>query len=99
MTDAGAYNGDMKEESGATPPIYQFCIREQLDDHQRCDWFGDLEMACDGGQTILWGPVPDQAALYGIIARVSSLGMTLLSVTRAQTRKTRDKPDESRRTP
>jgi hypothetical protein len=91
--------GSVKEKSGATPTIYQFRIREQLDDHQRCDWFGDLQMVRSGGQTILWGAVPDQAALYGIIARVSGLGMTLLSVTRVQTRKTRDKPDESRRTP
>lgn len=37
-------------------------------------------MAYAENETILWGPVPDQAALYGIIARLRNLGLTLLAV-------------------
>lgn len=59
--------------------IYEFTIRGDLSG-QWCDWFGDLQMAYAENETILWGPVPDQAALYGIIARLRNLGLTLLSV-------------------
>jgi hypothetical protein len=31
-------------------------------------------------QTVLIGPVPDQAALYGLLAKLSALGLALLSV-------------------
>jgi hypothetical protein len=69
----------MEDRSSEPYTIYQFKVRGQLD-NQWCDWFGDLQMAQEGGVTMLWGPVPDQAALYGIIARLCSLGLTLLSV-------------------
>ena len=69
----------MVDRSSEPYTIYQFRVRGQLDS-QWCDWFGDLQMAQEGGVTMLWGPVPDQAALYGIIARLRNLGLTLLSV-------------------
>jgi hypothetical protein len=69
----------MEDRPSKPYTICQFRIRGQLDD-QWCDWFGDLQMAQEEGVTMLWGPVPDQAALYGIIARLSSLGLTLLWV-------------------
>ena len=59
--------------------VYEFTIRGDLSG-QWCDWFGDLQMAYEENETILWGLVPDQAALYGIIARLRNLGLTLLSV-------------------
>jgi hypothetical protein len=41
----------------------------------------DMEIACEeGGNTTLTGPVKDQAALYGLIARLQALGLTLISV-------------------
>ncbi len=36
----------------------------------------------DGGETLLTGPVVDQAALYGLLRKVRDLGMPLLSVIR-----------------
>ena len=44
-------------------------------------WFGDLsiEHTADG-QTILRGAVIDQSALYGLVERLSSLGLQLISV-------------------
>ena len=32
------------------------------------------------GETIFYGSIPDQAALYGILNRLRDLGVTLLSV-------------------
>jgi hypothetical protein len=67
------------EKRQETDTVYEFTIRGDLGG-QWCDWFGDLQMAYEGNETILWGSVPDQAVLYGIIARLRNLGLTLLSV-------------------
>jgi hypothetical protein len=45
------------------------------------DWFGELilqDCACD--ETILRGKLPDMAAVYGIISRLGSLVIPLISV-------------------
>ena len=34
----------------------------------------------EDGVTTLSGPLPDQAALHGVLNRISSLGLTLISV-------------------
>lgn len=44
-------------------------------------WFNGLKIhALESGETILSGTVQDQAALYGIIARLRDLGLQLVSV-------------------
>jgi hypothetical protein len=46
------------------------------------EWFGELHMQediCD--QTILRGKLPDMAAVYGVISRLGSLVIPLVSVT------------------
>lgn len=46
-------------------------------------WFADLEVASDAaGETTLSGPLPDQAALHGVLARVRDLGLPLIAVRR-----------------
>lgn len=49
-------------------------------------WFEDLNVTVDGTtsptQTVISGPMRDQAALYGLISRIRDLGLTLLSVQR-----------------
>ncbi len=46
------------------------------------EWFEGMEVREEtGGQTVLEGPVRDQAALHGILARVRDLNLTLISVT------------------
>jgi len=45
-------------------------------------WFGQMEISTEGGQTILTGPVADQAALHGLLIRIRDLNLTLLSVER-----------------
>lgn len=62
------------------PPIYQIRIRGHLD---RCwtDWFEGLVITRQGdGDTLITGPVVDQAALHGLLKKVRDLGMPLISV-------------------
>jgi hypothetical protein len=47
-------------------------------------WFDGLEVTGDDrGQTVIAGPVADQAALHGLLAKVRDLGLELLEVRRA----------------
>ena len=46
------------------------------------DWFGELEIQdCDCGKTILRGKLPDMSSVYGVISRLGSLVIPLVSVT------------------
>lgn len=46
------------------------------------EWFGGLGVASQpGGDTVLSGPVVDQAALHGILNNIRDLGLVLLAVT------------------
>jgi hypothetical protein len=62
------------------PTIYQIRLKGQLD---TCwtDWFGGMAVALtDDGDTLLIGPVADQAALHGLLRKVRDLGIPLVSV-------------------
>jgi hypothetical protein len=49
------------------------------------DWFGGLTITLqDNGDTLLTGPVPDQAALHGLLRKVRDLGMPLISAVRVK---------------
>lgn len=62
------------------PEVYQIRIRGQLG-QQWADQFCGLSITLDdNGDTILIGPVVDQAALHGLLKKVRDLGMPLLSV-------------------
>ncbi len=43
-------------------------------------WFGDLQVTSDGEETVICGPVADQAALHGLLTKVRDLGLFLISV-------------------
>jgi hypothetical protein len=48
---------------------------------QWTDWFEGLTITLEAdGNTLLTGPVVDQAALYGLLKKVRDLGMPLVSV-------------------
>jgi hypothetical protein len=50
---------------------------------QWSSWFDDLEIvSLTDGETLLAGPVVDQAALHGILAKIRDMNLPLLSVTR-----------------
>jgi hypothetical protein len=61
------------------PTRYRVVVRGRLSGHMASAFEG---MALEPGeeQTALVGPIRDQAQLYGVLARVSSLGLELVSV-------------------
>lgn len=63
------------------PAIYQIRLKGQLD-ALWTDWFGGMAVTLTGdGDTLLTGPVADQAALHGLLRKVRDLGIPLVSVT------------------
>jgi hypothetical protein len=62
------------------PVVYQIRIKGQLDS-QWADWFEGLTITLEeNGDTLLTGPVVDQAALHGLLKKVRDLGMPLVSI-------------------
>lgn len=61
--------------------VYQIRIKGCLDPKWRV-WFEGLTLTLEeNGETLLTGPVTDQAALHGLLRKVRDLGMPLISVT------------------
>jgi hypothetical protein len=59
---------------------YEIRVRGVLDSHWS-GWFEGLTLTPLGnGETLLAGPIQDQAALHGILAKIRDLGLHLLSV-------------------
>lgn len=60
---------------------YKITVTEHLDSSWS-DWFDSLTIThAEDGVTTLAGAVRDQTALYGLIALVRDLGLTLIDVT------------------
>ena len=65
-------------------PVYQIRINGHLD-QQWIDWFNGLSITLEeDGDTLLTGPVIDQAALHGLLKKVRDLGMPLVSIRQVQ---------------
>jgi hypothetical protein len=60
---------------------YEIRIEGQLDPRWE-GWFDGMTISPRAGETLISGPVSDQAALHGLLARLRDLGLPLLSVTR-----------------
>ncbi len=43
-------------------------------------WVEDLQVTSDGEESVISGPVADQAALHGLLTKVRDLGLFLISV-------------------
>jgi hypothetical protein len=62
--------------------FYEIQVQGHLDNYWS-DWFdGFVITHKEDGTTVLIGPVADQAALHGLLAKVRDLGLPLLSVKR-----------------
>ncbi len=60
--------------------IYRIRVRGHLDP-QRSAWFDGLSVThTENGDTILLGPVEDQAALHGLLIKVRDLHLPLVAV-------------------
>ena len=76
----GAMSQELDQQAEPSQPMgYQIRITGQLD-VRWADWFEGLTITLDGGDTLITGPVVDQAALHGLLKRVRDLGMPLVSV-------------------
>jgi len=59
--------------------VYRIVVRGELSDRYAVAFEG-MQLEAKNGRTILTGKVVDQPHLFGILARVNSLGLELLSV-------------------
>ncbi len=68
-----------------TPARYEIAVEGRLDRAHWSRWFDGMEVTPQpDGTTTLAGPVVDQAALHGLLAKVRDLGLVLLSVQRTE---------------
>jgi hypothetical protein len=77
----------MRAEDAA---IYEIRVKGVLDSRWS-EWFDGMTLISDdaSGEMTLSGPVADQAALHGLLAKVRDLGLPLLSVCRRDPEHTR----------
>jgi hypothetical protein len=65
---------------GMPTHAYRFVLEGELS--ERIDpAFDSMTLTHEGGNTVLVGPVRDQAELQGLLRRLTDFGLTLLSVT------------------
>jgi hypothetical protein len=78
-------SNDPKQKTDPSQPmIYQIRIEGHLDD-QWTDWFGGMTITLEeNGNTLLTGPVVDQAALFGLLKKVRDEGIPLISINRVE---------------
>ena len=75
----------MMSQSNLTPNsektlYYQIKLEGHLD-QRWASWFDEMDIThMESGDTILSGPIRDQAELQGLIKKIYSLGLTLISV-------------------
>lgn len=65
---------------------YEICVKGHLAPHWSAWFEGFVIVPQDNGETLLSGPVVDQAALYGVLIKVRDLGLPLISVMPAQSK-------------
>ncbi len=67
--------------------IYEILVKGQLNSHWS-DWLEGLEVKLlENGEMILFGPIVDQAALLGVLNKLSGLNLALISVNKMNRKK------------
>lgn len=62
------------------PSIYKIRIKGHLDERWS-EWFDNLTITLEeNGETLLTGPVADQAELHAVLKKIRDLGLVLVSV-------------------
>ena len=77
-------NEHSPEHNAGQPMVYQIRLKGHLG-RQGADWFEGLTLTlAANGETLLTGPVADQAALFGLLRKVRDLGLPLVEVIRVK---------------
>jgi hypothetical protein len=73
-------SSESRKKESSMPTTYEIRIKGHLD----AGWMEWLEgmaiIPLESGETLLSGPVADQAALYGLLNRIRDMNLTLVSV-------------------
>lgn len=67
------------------PARYEIRVAGVLDSRW-AGWFDGLQVSGEGEETVIFGPLADQPALHGLLAKVRDLGLTLIAVRRLDLR-------------
>ncbi len=70
----------MSDARAGQPPGYEIRLKGHLDSRWAHGFDGMTLTRHGNGTTVLTGPVVDQAALHGLLARLRDLGLPLISV-------------------
>lgn len=62
------------------PFLYEIRVKGRLSEEQWADWFDDLVVTSDDGESILRGQAEDRSALYGLLGRLRDLAIPLVGV-------------------
>jgi hypothetical protein len=82
------YTAPEDHEDQYEPGLYEIRIKGHLDDRRAVSFEGLTFTREGSGNTLLVGPVVDQAALHGLLRKVRDLGMPLISVIRVRSGQT-----------
>ena len=69
---------------GHEPGLYEIRVKGHLNEKWAA-WFEGMTITLeDNGDTLLTGPLVDQAALHGVLRKVRDLGLPLISINQVQ---------------
>lgn len=75
--------------------FYEIRTKGQIDPSWS-DWFEGLTMTySETGETVLSGPVKDQSALHGLLAKIRDLNLTLILVAQLPSKQTHGRENEN----
>ena len=63
-------------------PVYEIRVEGELDEDYWADFLEGMAVEPQGNETVISGPVVDQAALYGLLSRLRDLALTLVALRR-----------------